>query len=116
MQRRRTIPHPTAGMHFFTIRADAITLKRGGAYVNCWIKFRLYEGALLLAKYYVREEGWRVRAVTEHQWMPGRATASAETVRYFDEAERQGACLIFHRYPRRQRHKKGKTGRPFADA
>lgn len=105
MQRRRTVSHRTAGMHFFIIRADAVPPEQGGAYVNCWIKFRLYEGALLLAKYYVREEGWRIRAVIEHQWMPGRAAASGETIKYFDEAEADGACLVFNRYPKKQRHK-----------
>lgn len=92
-------------MHFFTIRTNAVPPKKGGAYVNCWIKFRLYEGALLLAKYYVREEGWRIRAVTEHHWIPDRAAASSETVKYFDEAEAEGASLVFHRYPKRQHHK-----------
>jgi hypothetical protein len=36
-----------------------------GAYVNCWIDFRLYEGALALAKFYIRKYGWQIRTVEE---------------------------------------------------
>lgn len=62
--------------------------------------FRLYEGALLLAMHHVREAGWRIRAVTEDHWIPGRAAESDQAVEYFHEAEAKGASLAFHRHPK----------------
>jgi hypothetical protein len=95
------------GLYLFTIlahptpKASARLRKRqgGGAYVNCWIDFRLYEGALALAKFYIRKAGWRVRSLEEHRWIRGRADVSRGSVYFFREAKRDGASLVFHSYP-----------------
>src|SRR5262245_61596039 len=95
------------GLHFFTILAiqkqgsgtTANRRRRDGAYVNCWIDFRLYEGALVLAKFYIRKEGWRIRTVEQHRWVNGPADVERGAVRYFREAKRDGASFVYHRYP-----------------
>jgi hypothetical protein len=104
---------PTAkdGLHFFTIlafqrkRSGTRSSRRGGvgAYVNCWIDFKLLEGALVLAKFYIRKEGWRVRNVEKHGWVNGPAAVDRGSVRYFREAKRDGASFVFHRYPTHRR-------------
>jgi hypothetical protein len=98
------------GLHFFTILAfrrrrpgTREHLRLGGAYVNCWIDFRLYEGALALAKFYIRQEGWRIRAVEAHRWIDGPNEVARRSVKYFREAKRDGASFVFHRYPTRRR-------------
>ena len=91
------------GLHFFVIHAAA---RKGnerhppgaGAYVSCWINFRLYEGALELAKFYVRNEGWTIRGVDSHTWINGPKHAPRGTVRYYREAIQHGACFVFHEY------------------
>lgn len=91
------------GLHFFTI----LSFKRSrGAYVNCWIDFKLYEGALALAKFYIRKDGWRIRTLEEHRWIDGPAAVARGSVRYFREAKRDGASFVFHRYPVRRRARK----------
>jgi hypothetical protein len=88
------------GLHFFTILA----FKNGtGAFVNCWIDFSLYEGALTLAKFYIRQEGWRIRTVEKHRWIDGPEEVVRGAVRYFKEAKRDGASFVYHRYPVRRR-------------
>jgi hypothetical protein len=91
------------GLHFFVIHA--VPRKSGathpvssGAYVSCWVNFRLYEGALELAKFYVKAEGWSVRAVESHVWINGPKHAPRGTVRYYREALQCGASFVFHQY------------------
>ena len=93
------------GQHFFNIHAkpkNGSTQARryGGAYVSCWINFRLSEGALVLAKSYIRANGWRVVSVVDHRWIDGPSDAVAGTRRYFREAQRGGASFVYHCYPR----------------
>ena len=98
------------GVHLFTFLAHRTQKARvrpgrqggGGAYVNCWINFRLYEGALAVAKFYVRRDGWRVRSVVDHRWINGRPDVPRGSVRYFREAQRDGASLVFYTYPIRR--------------
>ena len=93
------------GLHHFVIHAVSrkggkLNPESAGAYVSCWINFPLYEGALELAKYYVRAEGWSVRAVDSHAWINGPQHASRGTVRYYRKALKEGAALVFHHYSR----------------
>ena len=105
-----TRPLAGDGLHFFTIlasqelRSTARSRRRShdGAFVNCWIDFKHYEGALLLAKFYIRQEGWRIRRVQEHRWITGPTDVARGSVRYFSEAKRDGASFVFHRYPMRE--------------
>ena len=86
------------GLHYFLIHAHAKD-RAEGAYVGCWVNFRLYEGALLLARFYVRDAGWKIRSVDEHRWYE-LADVPAAGRRYFKEAKKDGASFVFHRYPK----------------
>lgn len=92
------------GLHFFVIHAlhrkgNERHPPGSGAYVSCWINFRLYDGALALAKLYVKAEGWSVQSVDSHTWINGPKQAPRGTVRYYREALQDGASFVFHRYP-----------------
>ena len=95
------------GLHYFMILASqkqrsgtSPRRRRGvGVYVNCWIDFKLYEGALILAKFYIRKQGWRIRTVEAHRWVDGPADVARGAVKYFREAKRDGASFVFHMYP-----------------
>ena len=89
----------TRGLHYFLIHAHA-RQKRDGAYVSCWIDFRLQEGALLLAKHYIRDAGWTVRSVQEHRWFRDVSVVQEDSRKYYREAERGGASFVFHKYVR----------------
>jgi hypothetical protein len=99
------------GLHFFTFlcvrkptpKQRSLRRAKEGAYVNCWIDFRLHEGALVLAKFYIRQEGWRIRTLESHRWVNGPANAGRGAIKYFREAKRDGASFVFHRYPIRPR-------------
>ena len=98
-KRQRT--YSKNGLYFFTLLAHS-QRSRQGAYVNCWINFRMYEGALVLAKYYVRNAGWSVRSVTDYRWLNGPSDVPKGSLRYFREAKADGASFVFHFYPRRR--------------
>lgn len=100
------------GIHYFTIHArprpgSRLATEWGGAFVNCWISFRLQEGALVLAKYYIRGQGWLVRSVQEHRWINRAIDLPPGSRRFFREAQTDGACFEFHFYPKSQ----GRAGR-----
>jgi hypothetical protein len=60
---------------------------------GCWINFRLHEGALLLAKFYIRNEGWKVRSIDEHRWYELTDVPIAGR-KYFKEAKKNSASLF----------------------
>ena len=105
------------GLHFFTILAyekqrrgaDVRRRRRRGAYVSCWINFRLYEGAFVLAKFYIRKNGWQIRSLEEHRWINGPADVTRGSIRYFREAQRDGASFVFHGYSTVQRKRRAKA-------
>jgi hypothetical protein len=91
------------GLHYFRIHAVARKGNKhhpagSGAHVSCWVNFRLYEGALELAKFYVKKAGWSVQSVSSHAWLNGPSHAARGTVRYYREALRVGASFVFHEY------------------
>jgi hypothetical protein len=93
------------GLFWFLIHAHprrrrGVASRDGGAYVACWIHFRQRDGALQLAKYGIREAGWRVRSVQGQRWLDGPAHAERGTRQYYREALECGASFVFHRYPR----------------
>ena len=101
----RTPRSAREGLHHFVIhavspRGGKLNPEGAGAYVSWWINFPLSEGALELAKYSVRAEGWTVHAVDSHTWINGPECASRGTVRYYRKALREGAALVFHHYSR----------------
>ncbi|HEX5009452.1 MAG TPA: hypothetical protein VFY71_03550 [Planctomycetota bacterium] len=89
------------GLHYFVIysvKAAAPSRRREGAYVCCWIDFPIQDGALHLAKFYIRQAGYRPRTVQERTWIEP-WEQSPKVAKYFREAKEDGASFVFERYP-----------------
>jgi hypothetical protein len=92
-------------MHFFTIHAipdpeSEHAETAGGAYANCWIDFKQKDGAELLARYYMEEAGWIPEAIEEEDWVEAEDYADdPEVLAYYQEAQEDGMCIVFHVYP-----------------
>lgn len=72
----------------------------GGAYVNCWINFLIEDGAVELAKFYIRENGWIPLEISEENlWFDVDDCETTEQKQYFSEAEEFGASLVWYYYP-----------------
>lgn len=69
-----------------------------GAYVSCWINHLMQDGAEVLARYYVEDEGWVVVAVEEVRRVIRADYEGLDEIQYFDEAEREGASLVFNTF------------------
>src|SRR5687768_10147576 len=69
----------------------------GGAFVNCWIKAGSDDEAQNVAHSFIASEGWIIEAV-EHA--PRLVTEpDKETEEYFEQAEIDGSCYVFHNWP-----------------
>ena len=92
-----------AALHYFRIHVSpkpgSRNSARGGAYISCWVNFPHGEGALVLAKYYIRGFGWRVRRVQEHLYPTRADYADSPNRKYFDEAAADGSSFVVHTYP-----------------
>lgn len=74
--------------------------KLGGAYINCWINSQLQDGAELLAKFYIEEAGWTPKQIEDSVWVEKEDyTDGAENLKYYLEAEEEGASFVFHHWP-----------------
>jgi len=82
-------PHPTSNNRMY-----------GGAYVSCWVNYPHEEGALVLAKYYIRCSGWQCRKVHDRKWGRRSDYVGKKSLRYFDEAAKDGSSFVFHTYPK----------------
>ena len=60
----------------------------------------MQEGALLLAKHYIRGAGWTVRSVQEHRCFSDVSVVPDGSRKYYREAERGGASFVFDTYVR----------------
>jgi hypothetical protein len=76
--------------------------KRIGAFINCWIRFPWPDGAELLAKHYVKRQGYAIRRIAKGPLI-SRRPIDKRVRPYFDEAMRDGASFVFHEYPIRKR-------------
>jgi hypothetical protein len=73
----------------------------GGAYINCWVNFKQYDGAEVLARYYIEQTGWIPGEITESFIVSGdRYSDDPETLAFYREAEEDGICLSFYIWPR----------------
>ena len=97
-------------MYYFVIHArpnpdkerDEQAADAAGAYVCCWIDFKDFEGAELLARHYIVQAGWIPDELDPDQTRsPARSDYVDDELgrRYFDEAMETGVCLSFHLYP-----------------
>ena len=101
---KHSVRRGTRVLHYFMIH---VAPKRGsrrsrwaGAYVSCWINFHLGDGALAVAKHYIRESGWAPRRVHEHNWPSHRDYRGHKSLQYFDEAMTGGCSFVYHLYRR----------------
>ena len=103
--RSRTLSRQSPRLHYFMLHVGPARgsrfAKYGGAYVSCWVDFAHGEGALVLAKHYVRAEGWRIRKLEEHRFPSRNDYARSPNLKYFDEAVADGSSFVYHRYPKR---------------
>ncbi len=85
-------------MYWFMIHATPPRPRAhsGGAYVICWINFAIQDGAELLAKHYIREAGWVPGDFEEVRIVDRDDYGDEPEVQYFDEAAKDGACVVFH--------------------
>ena len=94
-------------LHYFMIHCKpapgSANARHGGAYLSCWVNYPHDEGALALAKFYLRHFGGRVRRVEEHRMPTRRDYLRKPELRYFDEAIADGACFVPHVYPKKRR-------------
>lgn len=92
-------------MHFFMIHATPKpeteqAQTAGGAYVNCWVDFKLRDGAEVLARHYIDEAGWIPDTIEDEGWVEqDEYEEDSEPLSYFQEAQEMGVCLAFHPYP-----------------
>jgi hypothetical protein len=113
--RRRS--RAAAGLHYFRIQASpapgSANSRFTGAYISCWVNYPHGEGALVLAKHYIRGFGWRVRYVQEHRYPKRSDYARNPALKYFDEAAADGSSFVFHTYtkPKRRSNKRVKRTR-----
>ncbi|MDQ3635928.1 MAG: hypothetical protein M3405_15700 [Acidobacteriota bacterium] len=72
----------------------------GGAYVNCWIDFALEDGAVELAKFYIKQNDWiPLRLEGDNVWYNEEDCETTEDRQYFAEAKDYGATLVWYTYP-----------------
>lgn len=72
----------------------------GGAYVNCWIDFKMQAGAEAVARHYIEDAGWMAGDVEEARTVNKEEYAdNPESLAWFTKAEKDGACFVFHTWP-----------------
>lgn len=72
----------------------------GGAWVTCWIDFAGKEGAELLTKFYLEQEGWQIQGIDQVNWVVRDDVINEpQTLQYISEAEESGASFVYHTWP-----------------
>ena len=69
----------------------------GGAYIDCWVKAQTEEEARATAVRYIEDQAWMVVSVEDGPRVVSRPVD--ETSEYFDQAQTDGACYVFHTWP-----------------
>ncbi|CAA0169612.1 hypothetical protein ACE1MK_13830 [Tenacibaculum maritimum] len=70
-----------------------------GAYVSLYIDYKDIEGAIQLAKFYIKEEGWKVVKVEEEYFvLDSSEDVEEDQVPLYREALEDGYAIIFNCY------------------
>ena len=70
-----------------------------GAYATIFIDFKEIDGAFLLARHYIEDEGWEVIELEEEYFLVNTIDDMADDYKqYFDEVFEYGYSLIFNTY------------------
>ncbi|MDX2218387.1 MAG: hypothetical protein SF172_05130 [Burkholderiales bacterium] len=101
------------GLRYFVILAYAGP-KSGqpanvGAYVSCWVNFPSEDGALVVAKHYIRDAGWLAKRVIEQKWVQLQDSKGKDSMQYYQEAVADGCSFVFHLYKRKAKLAKSKS-------
>lgn len=96
------------GLRFFVILCHAGPNSgqpaNAGAYVSCWINYPAEDGALAVAKHYIRDAGWITKRLIDKKWIRASDEYQKDDVaQYYKEAVTDGSCFVFHLYKRKQR-------------
>jgi hypothetical protein len=71
----------------------------GGAYANCYVSFKDYDGAEKLAKLLIREQGFIPENDIEAWKLKKQKLKTKKDKQYYAEALKFGYCLVFHTWP-----------------
>lgn len=70
-----------------------------GAFVSIYIDYKDLEGAMELAQFYVREEGWKIDEVEEECYtIDSTEDLDEEDIELYEEALEYGFSMIFNCY------------------
>ncbi|MFL0089275.1 hypothetical protein V2550_11410 [Tenacibaculum maritimum] len=70
-----------------------------GAYVSLYIDYKDIEGAIQLAKFYIKEEGWKVVKIEEEYFvLDSLEDVEEDQVPLYREALEDGYAIIFNCY------------------
>lgn len=70
-----------------------------GAYATIFIDYKEIDGAIVLAKHYIEDEGWEIIELEEEYYQINSIEEMAEDYKqYFDEVYEYGYSLIFNTY------------------
>lgn len=70
-----------------------------GAYVSIYLDYKDIEGAMELAKFYVRDEGWEIDEIEEEYYsIDSTDDVDEEDIELYDEAVKYGFSMIFNCY------------------
>jgi hypothetical protein len=70
-----------------------------GAYVNAWIDFPEQEGAEALARFYVKQAGWKDGELDQEAIWIDDMDLQDESYQYYQEALECGSSLVFNTFP-----------------
>ena len=70
-----------------------------GAYVSAYIDYKDLDGALVLTKYYIQENGWEfIEWDEEYNELGGMEEMADENKQYYAEIMEYGYCMVYHMY------------------
>jgi hypothetical protein len=69
----------------------------GGAYINSWVEAESEDEAHATAVRFIEAQGWTVVSVEDGPRSVSRPVD--DTKKYFDQAETDGECYVFHQWP-----------------
>lgn len=71
----------------------------GGAYANCFLLAESEAHAEELARRNFSENLWEIVSLEEPASLASRSDLADEWLEWYDEAEREGECYVFHEWP-----------------
>ncbi|GGK55957.1 hypothetical protein ACD591_14460 [Rufibacter glacialis] len=74
-----------------------------GAYASILLDFKDYDGAMVLSKYYVEENGWEILDIDDEYFtFDTKEDLPDDYQQYFDELGEYGYSIIFNAYEKEE--------------